>query len=72
MDAGYALIEHQNNITDVDFKITNAKLYEPVVTLSISDKIKFLESLKQGFRRAISWNKYKSEITTQPNINNLD
>ena len=72
MDAGCALIEHQNNITDVDFKITNAKLYESVVILSISDKIKFLENLKQGFRRLISWNKYKSEITTQPNINNLD
>ena len=52
--------------------ITSAKLYVPVVTFSINDKIKFLEHLKQGFRRAISWNKYRSEMTTKPKNNNLD
>ena len=26
----------------------------------------------RGFKRTISWNKYKSEITTQPKNNNLD
>ena len=50
----------------------NAKLYLPVVTLSINDNINFLENIKQGFKRAISWNKYISEITTQPPKNNLD
>ena len=51
----------------------NAKLYAPVVTLSINDHhIKFLESIKQGFKRTISWNKYRSEITTEPENNNLD
>ena len=49
-----------------------AKLYVPVVTLSINDNIKFLENIKQGFKRIIFWNKYKSEITTQPKNNNLD
>ena len=44
----------------------NAKLYLPVVTLSINDNINFLENIKQGFKRAISWNKYLFEITTQP------
>ena len=48
------------------FQINNVKLYVPVVTLSINDNIKFLENiLKQGFKRTISWNKYKSGITTQ-------
>ena len=28
--------------------------------------------MKQGFKRTISWNKYRSEITTQPKSNNLD
>ena len=28
----------------------------------------FLEQLKQGFKRAISWNKYRSEITTPKNL----
>ena len=52
--------------TGATFQINNAKLYFPVVTLSIKDNIKFLENIKQGFKRTISWNKYRSEITTQP------
>ena len=59
------LIEHHNTITGVNFAIISTKLYVPVVTLSINDNIKFLESIKQGFKRTISWNKYRSEITKQ-------
>ena len=51
--------------TGTSFQINNAKLYVPVVTLSINDNIKFLENIKQGFKRTISWNKYRSDITTQ-------
>ena len=59
--------------TIVTFQINNAKRYVPVVTfLIIDDNIKFLENIKQGFKRTISWNKYRSEITTQPKNNNLD
>ena len=28
--------------------------------------------MKQGFKRTLFWNKYRSEITTQPKNNNLD
>ena len=66
------LIEQNNSITGVSFAITSTKLYVPVVTLSINDNIKFSETMKQGFKRTISWNKYRSEITTQPKNNNLD
>ena len=45
--------------------ITNTKPYVLVAALSINDKTKFLENIKQGFKRAISWNKYRPEITTQ-------
>ena len=38
----------------------------------MNDNIKFLENIKQGFKRTISWNKCRSEITTQPKNNNLD
>ena len=38
----------------VTFQINNAKLYVPVVTLSINDDIKFLEDIKQRFKRTIS------------------
>ena len=52
--------------------MNNAKLYLPVVTLSINNNIKFLENIRQRFKRTISWNKYRFEITTQPKSDNLD
>ena len=52
--------------------ITSTKLYVPVVTLFVNDNIQFLEKNPQGFKRTTSWNKYRSEITTQPKSNNLD
>ena len=52
--------------------IISTVLYVPVVTLSINDNVKFLENIKQGFKKIISWNKYRSEITTRPSNNNLD
>ena len=51
--------------TRATFQINNAKLYVLVVTLSINDNIKFLENVLQGFKRTVSSNKYRSEITTQ-------
>ena len=54
--------------TGVTFQINNAKLYFPVVTLSINDNI----NVKEGFKRTISWYKYRFEITTESKINNLD
>ena len=38
----------------------------------INNNTKFLENIKHGFKRSISWNKYRSEIRTQPKHNNLD
>ena len=58
--------------TGATFQINNAKLYVPVVTFSINDNIKSSENIKQGFKITISWNKYRSEIATQPKSNNLD
>ena len=58
--------------TGATFQISNAKLFAPVVTLSINEYIKFLKNTKQGFKRTISCNKSKSEITSQPKSNNLD
>ena len=54
------------------FQINKSKLYLPVFTLSSNNNIKFLENLKEGYIRPISWNKYRSEITTQIKNNNLD
>ena len=40
------------------------KLYIPVATL-INDNVTFLENIKQEFKRRVSWNKYRSEITAK-------
>ena len=45
------------------FKITDTKLYVPVVTLSKENDTKLLEQLKSGFKRTIKWNEYKSQMT---------
>ena len=45
--------------------ITSTTFHVPVVTLSISGDIKLSENIKQGFKRTIYWNKYRSEIRTQ-------
>ena len=58
--------------TEATFQINNVKIYVPVVTLSINDNINFLENIKQEFKRTTSWNKCRSEITTQTKNNNLD
>ena len=46
------------------FKITETKLYVPVVTLSTQDNAKLLQRLKSGFKRTINWNEYESNIKT--------
>ena len=41
------------------FKITHAKLYVPVVTLSAEDNVKLLKQLNEGIKRPVCWNKYE-------------
>ena len=43
----------------VTFKITNAKLYVPIITLKIQDNTKLSKLLTEGFKRPIYWNEYK-------------
>ena len=50
--------------TSTIFQINIANLYLPVVNLSANANIKSLENIKQGFKKTISWNKYRSELTT--------
>ena len=61
-----------HNPNNAIFEITDTKLYVPVVTLSKENDIKFLEQLKSGSKRIIKWNKYRSQITVQPQNNNLN
>ena len=41
------------------FKITDAKLYEPIVTLSLEGNVKLSKLLSEGFKRSIYWHEYK-------------
>ena len=45
--------------TTATFEITDAKLYVPIVTLSIEDNSKLTKLLSEGFKRSIYWNEYK-------------
>ena len=45
--------------TTATFKITDAKLYVPIVTLSVEDNAKLTKLLNKGFKRPIHWNEYK-------------
>ena len=66
------------NVYEIDnpenaiFEITDIKLYVPVVTLSKEDDIKVLEQLKTEFKRNIKWSKYRSQMSIQPQNNNLN
>ena len=48
------------------FQTNNAKLHVAIVTLSVNGNIKFLENIKQGFKRTIF--QKRLEIKTQPKI----
>ena len=57
-----AAIGANANATGADsatFKITDAKLYVPIVTLSAEDNAKLSKLLGEGFKRPVYWNKYK-------------
>ena len=50
----------ERTTTKASFQINSPKLYVPLITLSVNGNVKFLENIKQGFKRTISWNKYRS------------
>ena len=46
----------------IKFKITETKLYVPVVTLSTQGNENLLQQLKSGIKGIINWNKYKLKV----------
>ena len=40
-------------------RITETKLYVPVITLSAEDNTKLSKLLSEGFKKPVYWNKYK-------------
>ena len=59
-----------STIADTTFKITNTKLYVPIVTLSSKDNVKLVKLLEEGFKRPVYWNEYQTKIETRDLDNN--
>ena len=55
----YCVLTTAANASSATFKITDAKLYIPVITLSTEDNAKLTKQLSKGFKRPVYWNKYK-------------
>ena len=54
-----------NQNGETKFKITNTKLYVPIVTLSTKHNVNLTKQLNGGFKRSVYWNEYKSKIETK-------
>ena len=54
----YAGGDNANN-RETTSKITNTKLYVPIVTLSTKDDVNLTKQLNEGFKRPVYWNEYK-------------
>ena len=52
-------------IADTTIKITNTKLYVPIVILSSKDNIKLVKLLEEGSKRPVYWNEYQTKIKTR-------
>ena len=66
------MTEANNPQTGLEFQITGIKLYVPVVTLSKENHKKLLEQLISEFKRTVKWIKYRSQMSVQPQNNNLN
>ena len=74
-DADYnadVIVRKIDNPENAIFQIIDTKLFVPVVRLSKENDIKLLEQLKPGFKGTIKWNKYRWQMTIQPENNNLN
>ena len=45
-----------STIANTTFKLTNTKLYVPIVTLSSKDNVKLIKLLEEGSKRPVYWN----------------
>ena len=55
---------------DTIFKITNTKLYVPIVTLSNENSIQLTKQLNEGFKGSVYWNEYKTKTDLRKLMNN--
>ena len=61
-----------STIANTTFKITNTKLYVPIVTLSSNENVKLVTLLDEGFKKPVYWTEYQTKIESRnPENNNL-
>ena len=53
-ELGLRILRISSAVGQRKFKITDTKIYVPVVTLSTQDNAKLLQQLKSGFKRTIN------------------
>ena len=61
-----------NTPSDLNFNITDCKLYVPVVTLPAGYENKLYKELKTGITIDFTWSKYRSQVINQTAANNLN
>ena len=59
------------NDNATSFKITSTKLCVHIVTVSTKHNVNLTKQLKEGFKRSIYWNEYKSKIETKVADDNI-
>ena len=52
-------------IADTTFKITNTRLYVPIVTFSSKDNVKLVKLFEEEFKRPVYWNEYQTKKETR-------
>ena len=65
------VLDAMNRPEDLKFRITNCKMYVPVVTLQAEYQNHFCKHLKLGISIDITWNKYRSQVINQTATNYL-
>ena len=61
-----------NRPTDLEFSVTDCKLYVLVVTLQTEYQNQLYKELKAGISIDLTWSKYKSQMINQTAANNLN
>ena len=59
-----------STIANTTFKITNFKLFVPIITLSNKDNVKLVKLIEEGFKRPVYWNEYQKKIEKRDLANN--
>ena len=57
--------------TAATFAINDTKLYVPVFTLKIEENAKLSNSLSEGFKRSVYWNKYQAILKDHAENENI-